>query len=503
MKSHLPSFRPTLALGLILSLTFNPLYVTQAQASQKADYSQVCDPIDNNATAANGASNGGDQAKAECAKAKMSMNATKVEKTKTIVFGTAAAICTAMAVIENLPWSAAAAKVACNIISTGVSMSGMVMDKEGVSSNGEIVGKFAATSSQVMSMAGSASGLLGGASGLFGSYISSQAAKASGQVVGAAFSKGMSEGMKQTGSVMGGVANGAKEASSEATKKAAEEASKKAADQAAKKVACISSAVMLGIQTGLSVAGMAGASKTFQNSLFNAKSIKASALDSTTKIALQGNNINNGPVSGNPKPGAASTKTGVETCDDKGGNEYISCMGQASPELSAISNNPDFLGTMEKALGGKSLGDFAKGFNGNTQQDAANYIGAGLGMNPSAIAKLMDAQSKLAQDAGATEKYEPMAYTRAGGAAQVSDHAPDFNAMMAGMLKQLNPDADAKKDDAAELVFRQLDLLPPEKIEQSKDISLFARIGYRYRKNASNLEQLNWSRPENQQNATK
>jgi hypothetical protein len=45
-----------------------------------------------------------------------------------------------------------------------------------------------------------------------------------------------------------------------------------------------------------------------------------------------------------------------------------------------------------------------------------------------------------------------------------------------------------QKTNAAEAVFRKLDLLPVEEIQQNKDISLFARIAYRYRKNSNNLD---------------
>jgi MFS family permease len=37
------------------------------------------------------------------------------------------------------------------------------------------------------------------------------------------------------------------------------------------------------------------------------------------------------------------------------------------------------------------------------------------------------------------------------------------------------------------------ELLPPEKIYANKDISLFARIGFRYKKNINNVEQLSTS----------
>ena len=61
-------------------------------------------------------------------------------------------------------------------------------------------------------------------------------------------------------------------------------------------------------------------------------------------------------------------------------------------------------------------------------------------------------------------------------------------------MGKLNPEAakDAKVDPS-EQVFRQLELLPADKIEANKDISLFARVAFRYRKNTSNVDQLNWS----------
>lgn len=460
----------TLSLALVLSLVFNPFYAPHAFAKKDDEYNKVCGPITSaTPSATTSGSAGGDQAKAECAKAKMSMKASKIETTKLIIFGSAAAICTVNAVLENLPWSAAAAKAICTYLSLGVSASTMFMDSEGVSKNKDIVGGFAASASQVVSAAGaivSMGGLFGGSGGLAGMF------------------------------------GGGKAAASTATT-AATEATEKAAEESAKKTACITSAITLGVQAAISGVATAGAGKTFNTSLRNARNISEPAATSNTQLNLAGGGNPNG-VKTNAKPGSGGDAVSSDSCDSKSGTSYLSCLGTMDPDLAAISNNPEFLGTMEKALGGKSLGDFAKNYKGESQQDAANYIGAGLGLNGGAVAKLMDNQEKMARSTGAMDKYEAMKYARAGGSSSAhGGDVPDFGKMMEGMLKQLNPGADGKKENAAELVFRQLDLLPPEKIEQNKEISLFARIGYRYRKNASNVEQLNWSKEENQESSRK
>jgi hypothetical protein len=75
--------------------------------------------------------------------------------------------------------------------------------------------------------------------------------------------------------------------------------------------------------------------------------------------------------------------------------------------------------------------------------------------------------------------------SKSGGAGEM-----DFSKMMESVLKQMNPEeisAGKSKENANEAVFRRLDLLPPDKIEANKDISLFVRIGHRYRKKTPSI----------------
>jgi hypothetical protein len=493
MKSQSLSFRSLFSTVLALSMILNPLYATQAHAGKSDDFHRVCDPINENKKNAAGVSVGGDQAKAECSKAELALNAAKVEKTKTIIFGSAAIICTAQAVIENLPWTSAAAKAICKGLAIATPISTMVLDKTGASKNADIVGNFAANSSQVMTLAGTAGGIMGAEK--IGGWAKNigQIAKGPNTFVdsgsGAVSHYSNADNAQITKLQEGGMSR------TDAIKKVDEQKSEK-------KSSCIGSAIMLGVQGGLTTFGMIGANKTFKLTLANASNLSNAAKQSNTNLTLNLGSGNNGVVQANPNPGRGSGASATEVCDRSNGSGFMNCMAQLSPELAAITSNSEFMGTLQNALGDKSLGDFVKSFDGETATDVANHIAGGLGMNPTTVAGMLKNNDQLAKDLKMMETYEPLAYTRTGGSASASGgETPDFAKLMQGVLKQLNPDMDAKRDEAAELVFRQLDLLPPEKVEQNKEISLFARIGYRYRKNANNLEQLNWARPDNQEAA--
>jgi hypothetical protein len=182
-------------------------------------------------------------------------------------------------------------------------------------------------------------------------------------------------------------------------------------------------------------------------------------------------------------------------CENKGGNDYLKCQlkDDPSPISSALMNNPGFLDNMQKILG-KNLGDFAKGYKGDGSSGSiAGYAASGLGLPSSIGSAIGNALEKAAQIAGGSK-----ADTSGGGYKSASRESGaksddlDFNKMMEGLLKQVSPEEAGKKNqDPSEIVFRKLDLLPADKIEASKDISLFARIGFRYRKKASSVEALN------------
>jgi hypothetical protein len=486
MKKSFHPFKVLSAYFLAISMVMNPLYAPSAiAADRKSAYNEVCAKADAGKTGAN--------ASAECSKAKVAMTTAQVEKQKMVMFGAAASVAAVLALQEWVPISAPIVKAACTVLSMGTSIGGMLMDKQGESTNGEIVGKFAATTSQMMGFAGLAGGAL---SSMGGGALATK-------VLGSKFTDGVTGVLLRGDASTSAIGKSATNAVAKAGKNGVALTSKAATDEAKKKLGdakmgCLSAAGMLGVQASFSAIGNAGAGKVFSKTLDSARTVIAAAGSSVTKVNF---NANGHPADAdNSMPGSASNSKTSETCEGSNGNDYIKCMGTQSPEIAAISNNPDFIGIMEKAMGGKSLGDFVKGFNGETKEDAQQYIGNALGMSAPTIAKIMDAGDQIAKETGALEKYQASGYTRApSSVASKGDAAPDFNALMAGLLKQLDPAADgAKKDDAAELVFRQLDLLPAEKIEQSKEISLFARIGFRYRKNSTNLEHLNWSVPQNQ-----
>jgi|GEM_PF-3070879 len=499
MKSQ-GSFRTLLAFALTLAMAVNPVLVPKAMASQKDDFHRVCDPINND-------ENGGDQAKAECAKAEIAMNTSKVEKTKVTILTAAALICTVNAVLENLPWSSAAAKIICKGLSVATPLSTQLLESKGATTDASIVGKFAASSSQVMSYAGTAAAMIPGASNFLGGWAANMTGIGkTTKTIQTVNIQNNTHYNEATGKIDGNlkVTTENKDVAnySKADQARANNGKDVAKEKQEKKSTCMGSAIMLGIPAALSAVGLAGANKTFNVALSNAKNVSDTAKDSTTQMQL-GFNANAGRVPTNPTRSATPKAAASETCDSQSGSQYLNCMSNLSPDVAAITSNPDFVGTMEKALG-QNLGDFAKGFNGNTPQDAANYVGAAMGIPGGDVAKLMDVQKALAKDTGALDKYEPMAYVHSGGGASAGVAAPDFGSLMSNMLKQLDPNADSKKnEDPSALVFRQLDLLPPEKIVQSRDISLFARIGYRYRKHLDHLEHLNWAIPENQENARK
>jgi hypothetical protein len=116
----------------------------------------------------------------------------------------------------------------------------------------------------------------------------------------------------------------------------------------------------------------------------------------------------------------------------------------------------------------------------------------------------MSAQQKLAKDSGiAGEAYNPGSFTASNGHAGSKKSGDDsLERMMAEMMKGMgDPGEDGlgkERDPASEIVFRQMDLLPPDQIAESRDISLFDRAHYRMQKNVKNLEQLNWTAESNQ-----
>ena len=220
------------------------------------------------------------------------------------------------------------------------------------------------------------------------------------------------------------------------------------------------------------------------------------ASDSTKKIEGTFQAYSNGPNSApvNPRVGSATQDQGdpETSCASAQGNAYITCAFAGGPLASASSalvSDPKLNGLIGKLTGGKTLGDLAKSFKGEPSLEGVlNHAATAFGLPPGfggKLAKELKSTESLVQkyrgsDSGAV-------YASKGSKSSSSEKSGDldFNKMMEGMLKQLNPDgekAPVAGKDASEAVFRRLDLLPADKIEGNKDISLFVRIGYRYRK---------------------
>ena len=208
-----------------------------------------------------------------------------------------------------------------------------------------------------------------------------------------------------------------------------------------------------------------------------------------------------GTTTGGGNPGAPTPTPSATGCAKQSGNQYLSCMRNVSPEFSAITNSSEFMGHMNESMHGQNFGDFIKGYKGGSDSDLANYVANGLGMNPAFVSGVVKSADKAAKDNGfADGKYTPMTYKSSGGAAPKlgASEDLDFSKMMAGLSGKMGGDgADTKIKDPSELVFRQMELLPTEKIQTSREISLFARIAFRYRKNTGNVDQLNWSGQKN------
>jgi len=268
---------------------------------------------------------------------------------------------------------------------------------------------------------------------------------------------------------------------------------------------CVQSLAAMGFLTTTSIMAAEKAKKAEQTATQQAATTQQASSSTVNNLGGGSYNITN-PGSGGPtNPVGGSNpnnkKATVSGCSSQSGSAYLTCLGTISPEIAAMTASPGFTQAVNNAMPNTNLGDFVKNYQGNTQGDLGNYIAGGLGMNPQAMNTLLDKSAQAMKDSGLLDKYVPLTYkSGAGSAPKLGGEDMDFNKMMAGLLSKINPEAKdtAKASDPSERVFNQMDLLPAEKIYANKDISLFARIAFRYRKNTQNVDQLNWATSQNQ-----
>lgn len=491
------------AMGLLACTQFvlAPLTPTQAGILSKKlenKFEQVCAAAMEKSKNPSAKVNVGPQHMAECSKAEMGLNVKKAETTKAVMFGVAAGVATAMAFTS---W--AGGDSVCMALSFGTSISSGIFDSKASGKNEEIVGNFSMAAGKAMNLAGGLSGLASLTGSNFLKFKANEGSKAAVKAGNKAFAKAQADAsnnaFKQAtgeGKSLFEASDAARDARNGVTSSAGDSAKSAAAQQqVANKTACIPTAVIMGIQAGVSTASAFKSKSYTEKQIEVARDIKEATTGPKYEFGDNGSG-GTGGIGGDPSGGPARNLPVSYTCDQARGNAYLTCMSKFSPELQKLTSNPQFTGTLERALGGRNLGDFVKGYDGETEADLANYIAGGLGMPGSAMASLMQAQKKLAQDVGATgEAYRPSAFAdSAGGGAGGGAGTDALEKMMADMMKGLQDPAmeeEAQRDLAS--VSNALDLMSPDKIAENKDISLFDRAHHRIQKNLHNLERYNVS----------
>jgi hypothetical protein len=394
----------------------------------------------------------------ECTLAKNAIDVFEVSRTKEYIFYTLAAACTVL-IFTNVAF--ASGDQVCGALSLGAAATEMYLDSAAKRKLTDRVKTLESTMTAEM--------LVG-----------------IGQTIKGALFAG--EMLKKLGGTLGkdAATAGAKEASEKAATAGAEEASK----EATRNWGCAVSAALAAIQGAVSTVDKNAALKANDTFLDNAQE-KLNAF-------YQGNSIKN--YDSGRKDSQLTLNKGVNSpgsqdksaddCSSQNGNNFLKCMNDRvpDPQLSAILANKNLLDTTEK-LTGRPLGDMVKSYLRGNMGPLPQAVSNGLNLGPkgpSLVEKLMNDGTKLAREFAGDRAGG--AYVSRGKKEERKQDDVDFSKMMNTLLGQLNPDPkDKTREDPAEVVFRKLDLLPADKIEASKDISLFARIGYRYRKKTPSI----------------
>ena len=439
---------------MICTLTTSQAFALDLRGSVGLETDRIC------ALSENGQS--GTSAQAQCAAAKMSRTTKTIETSKTVIFTFAAGIAYVAAIEEKNPFGGEAAPALCKALGYGAGGAALALDiTDGILTK-DAMGTVTKLTTTIMGGLGASQG----AAWLFSGAI--KAAASADSAVQAAGGV-----MTQNGQV---VANQTQQSKKDA------------------KATCFPIAVGLTVQSlisGTSALAAKNSEELANQTAANTTDVQKTSIAFTTGSGGTGapNNTANNSAPANTSTSDKATCTSSMTAMD---------CAKTDPTVMAMTAAPGFMNAVQQATG-QPLAQLVNGFNGETQADATQYAASALGLNPSALSTLMNNGAKAAKDTGKFDAYTPMAYTRAPAKASSAGDL-DFGKMMGDMLKNLNPE-EAKKagEDPSELAFRQMELLPPEKLATNKDISLFARIGFRYRKSMNKVEQLNWSKAENQE----
>lgn len=440
---------------------------------------------------------GGTATETTCSGKKMAKNGRDMEIAKAVLFGTAATTAYVLAAVKMTPYAGQVAAATCNVMSIALPITGMVMD--------------AATKKENKSVMGTTMSFL---SAGYGAYEGI---------------KGLSESLGKNGTLSTAKsAHNGKKALIENGKKAdatsADQAigTKVARDQELSKdnevqgEICLKTGIAMTLSAGTSGLSASALGKTYKDlgatlaaigtvGIYNADlggPTPAPGYDPGKKnepSAMKGPESNNGNNANNVEP-----PTDVELCRS-GAGDYLACMGRSDSTFQAVSASQDFRRELDRAVGG-NFADFMRKAP-NDLAAAPAYISNAMGLGEKGtkeIESMMEKSKKIALESGLGNAVASAAPARpksfAGGPAEPE---MDFNKMLADMMKALGvppeeADDPSKREAALESTFRRIELLPPEKVEANRDISLFVRVGFRYRKNLPHMDQLAWSSESNQ-----
>ncbi|MBU6153383.1 MAG: hypothetical protein KGP28_03680 [Bdellovibrionales bacterium] len=271
----------------------------------------------------------------------------------------------------------------------------------------------------------------------------------------------------------------------------------KSVDQSQKN-SCFIQAGILALEMGFAIVESIHA-RTFQKN-YTSKAKEEALLAQSSGGAI-GNEFGR-PSGAQQNPAALAAADGVTTssandCDSSKGNSYLTCIFKGSssaPAISALIGNEKLNKVLETMTNGKTLGDLAKGYPGDVSgAGIGTYLAGAMGLPASTAAALSKSMDQIEKDALKEAESIPGAVYASKGNPEPAKSGVgelDFTKMMDGMLKQLNPEEKSgmlNQENTSEAVFRKLDLLPPDKIEANRDISLFVRIGHRYRKKTPSI----------------
>ncbi len=268
-------------------------------------------------------------------------------------------------------------------------------------------------------------------------------------------------------------------------------------DASQKRSHCFKIAAALGVYGGVIWNSKKGLEAEARNNVKTAATIKLEQAG-TTRVSVASVLDNKSTAKSPSSPG--STGSILDPCAKS--KDYLNCAAKQSPEIAAITNNRGFMKTLQDELGGKTIGEHLRNNKGGSEREFAQSLAGALGASPTAIASLIQENTKNAAKAAEFVSAEGTVPQLAsyGGSAGLNMprlggrgvHAePDFGKLLNGLLPDMNSNQEQSATEPSsptEEAYRRLDLMAADTIQTNKDISLFVRVAYRYRKHVEKSE---------------